>query len=200
MPPSSKHKPRLLVVAGPNGAGKTTITEQGLRHQWFEGCHYINPDLIAQNELGDWNNPEAILNAARLADTRREEILRNKQDLAFETVLSTEGKLDFMQRAKASGYFIRLFFVGTSSPAINAARIVQRVLQGGHEVPILKIISRYTRSMGNSIKAARLADRAYFYDNSEDDASAVCFSARMTERSSNFTGINPNGRHGLPED
>jgi len=44
-------RPRLLVVAGPNGAGKTTITERGLAHEWFDGCEYVNPDLIAQEEL-----------------------------------------------------------------------------------------------------------------------------------------------------
>lgn len=49
-------RPRLLIVAGPNGAGKTTVTDAGLAHQWFAGCEYINPDLIAQRELGDWND------------------------------------------------------------------------------------------------------------------------------------------------
>lgn len=172
MQPSDSHKPRLLVVAGPNGSGKTTITEQGLRHQWFQNCLYINPDIIAQNELGDWNDPTTVLKAAQIAEDRRENALKNFQDLAFETVLSTAGKIDFIRRAKEKGYFIRIFYVGTSSPSINAARIVQRYLQGGHEVPIPKIISRYTRSMANSIEAAQLADRAYFYDNSEEDQPA----------------------------
>lgn len=172
MQPSDNHRPRLLVVAGPNGSGKTTITEQGLGHQWFQNCLYINPDLIAENELGDWNDPATVLKAAQIAQDRRENALKNSQDLAFETVLSTPGKIDFIRRAKEKGYFIRVFYVGTSSPSINAARIVQRYLQGGHEVPISKIISRYTRSMANSIEAARLADRAYFYDNSEEDQPA----------------------------
>lgn len=41
-------KSRLIVVAGPNEAGKTTITEKLLRHEWMDGCTYINPDIIAQ--------------------------------------------------------------------------------------------------------------------------------------------------------
>lgn len=57
-------KPRVLLVAGPNGSGKTTITERGLAHEWFDGCEYVNPDLIARDEFGDWNSPQAIVQAA----------------------------------------------------------------------------------------------------------------------------------------
>ena len=162
-------RPRLLVVAGPNGSGKTSVTEQGLRHEWFRDCLYINPDNLARDRFGDWNAPDAILQAARLADSMREEALSAGQSLAFETVLSIEGKLDYLRRAKAAGYFIRLFFVGTESPVINAARIAERYIKGGHEVPIAKIVSRYGRSMTNSVRAARLADRAYFYDNTPEN-------------------------------
>jgi predicted ABC-type ATPase len=37
-------RPKLLIIAGPNGAGKTTVTSQILKHEWVEGCEYINPD------------------------------------------------------------------------------------------------------------------------------------------------------------
>ncbi len=40
-------RPTLIVIAGPNGSGKTTITEQLLRHEWGEDCHYINAARIA---------------------------------------------------------------------------------------------------------------------------------------------------------
>jgi predicted ABC-type ATPase len=51
-------KPVLAVIAGPNGSGKTTITEALLRHEWLQGCEYINPNNIAR-DLGDWkgDNP-----------------------------------------------------------------------------------------------------------------------------------------------
>ena len=58
-------KPTLIVVAGPNGAGKTTITEKLLRHEWMDGCVYINPDIIAQEKFGGWNNNNAIIKAAQ---------------------------------------------------------------------------------------------------------------------------------------
>ena len=165
-------RPRLLIVAGPNGAGKTTVTEAGLAHQWFDGCEYINPDIIAQRELGDWNDPKAVLRAAQLATERREACLRDGRSLAFETVFSGPDKVDFVRRGIAAGFFVRLFFVGTDSPEINAARVARRMLQGGHEVPIRKILDRWARSIANCAAVATQVDRLYVYDNSVEDQAA----------------------------
>lgn len=46
------HNPVLIVIAGPNGSGKTTITTKVLHHEWMEDSVYINPDLVAQQQLG----------------------------------------------------------------------------------------------------------------------------------------------------
>lgn len=54
----------------------------------------------------------------------------------------------------------------------NAARIAKRVMEGGHDVPIQKIISRYQKAIINAIKVTHFADRAYFYDNSIDNQNA----------------------------
>lgn len=166
-------KPRILMVAGPNGAGKTTVTERGLAHEWFTGCEYINPDFIARDQFGDWNSPEAILKAANRAEELRENSLTNHQSIAFETVFSAPDKVDFLKRAKNRGYFIRVFFVGTTDPAINAARVARRVMQGGHDVPIPKIINRYFRSIAQCARIAPWVDRLYLYDNSVDDREAA---------------------------
>ena len=166
-------KPALLVIAGPNGAGKTTITTR-LRHdRWSDDVEYLNPDEIAQQRFGDWNAPEAVLSAARWTSDRREELLAARRGIAFETVLSAPDKLDFIARAKTNGYFVRVFFIGTSDPRINAARVAGRVMSGGHTVPIEKIVSRYTRSMANASIVMQLADRVYLFDNSIDGAEAV---------------------------
>lgn len=163
-------RPKLVIIAGPNGSGKTSVTGKILEHEWIEGCLYINPDNIARDEFGDWNSPEAVMKAAHRAEELREECLKNKQGILFETVLSADDKLSFIQRAKDAGYFIRLFFVGTDSPTINAARIANRVMEGGHDVPISKIISRYSKSIANCAKLSSIVDRLYVYDNSEDFA------------------------------
>ena len=174
------HKPVLIVIAGPNGSGKTTITSKILKHEWLENALYVNPDQVAQDRFGDWNSPEAVLRAAQYCEEQREACLRQGQSLIFETVLSTDSKVDFIRRAHEAGYFIRIFFVSTAHPAINAARIAQRVMEGGHDVPISKIISRYQKSILNCKRVAAIADRVYIYDNSVDDAEARLL-FRMTD-------------------
>lgn len=169
---AESHKPVLIVIAGPNGSGKTTITSKILRHEWLEDAVYVNPDQVAQDKFGDWNSTEAVMQAAQYCEKQREECLVNKQSLIFETVLSSEGKVDFIHRAHDAGYFIRIFFVATSHPSINASRIAHRVMKGGHDVPITKVISRYYKSILNCKRCATLADRVYVYDNSIDDAEA----------------------------
>jgi predicted ABC-type ATPase len=159
-------RPTLIVIAGPNGSGKTSLTTQVLQHRWIEGCTYINPDDLAHDVFGDWNSPDAVLKAAQLAGERREICLRRGGSMAFESVLSAPDKVEFIERAKAKGFFVRVFFVGTDHPSINAARIARRVMEGGHDVPIQKIIGRYAKSISNCAAVATFVDRVYVYDNS----------------------------------
>lgn len=158
----------LCIVAGPNGAGKTSTTIRLLQDEWSEGCAYINPDIIAQEQFGDWNSPEAVLKAAQEATRLRYECLEKHQDFVFETVLSSSEKVEFIKEAHNKGFFIRIFFICTASPKINVQRIMQRYLDGGHEVPISKIFSRYYKSLANISDVVSVADRVYFYDNTAD--------------------------------
>ena len=162
-------RPMLCVVAGPNGSGKTTTTVQLLNDEWTADSLYINPDNIAQETYGDWNSPEAVIKAAEEATRLRYECLELGRDFVFETVFSSEEKMEFLHKAKDAGFFIRFFYVCTSDPTVNVARITQRFINGGHEVPISKVISRYYKSLINAEEAISFVDRAYVYDNSVDN-------------------------------
>lgn len=162
-------RPTLCVIAGPNGSGKTTTTEQLLANEWGADSLYINPDNIAQEEFGGWNNPDAVLKAAQRATELRYQCIEERRNFVFETVFSSQEKLDFLRKAHEAGFFIRFFFVCTQTPEINVARIAKRYLNGGHEVPISKVISRYFKSLEKAREAIRFVDRAYIYDNSIDN-------------------------------
>ena len=168
----SERKPELIIIAGPNGSGKTSVTKKFLHHEWAEGTTYINPDEVANEMFGDWNSIESILKAANYCAEWRERCINEKQSFVFETVMSSEDKIDFINRAKKAGFFIRLFFISTDSPTINASRIADRVMKGGHDVPITKIVSRYFKSIKNCMKASMIVDRLYVYDNSIDGENA----------------------------
>ncbi len=43
-------------------------------------------------------------------------------------------------------------------------------MEGGHDVPIRKILQRYERSVAQATQAMQWVDRVYLFDNSIDDA------------------------------
>lgn len=163
----------MIVIAGPNGSGKTSVTRKFLHHEWAEGTLYINPDEVANDVFGDWNSTDAVMKAAKYCTELREKCLRERTSFVFETVMSSDEKVDFIFKAKQAGFFIRLFYISTSHPSINAARIANRVMKGGHDVPITKIISRYYKSIENCKLVSTVVDRLYVYDNSTDGQDAT---------------------------
>ena len=169
----SERRPEMIVIAGPNGSGKTSVTQKFLHHEWAEGTLYINPDEVANEVFGDWNSAEAVMKAARYCTELREKCLKERKSFVFETVMSSDEKVDFIFKAKQAGFFIRLFYISTSHPSINASRIANRVMKGGHDVPIMKIISRYYKSIENCKLVSSVVDRLYVYDNSVDGQDAA---------------------------
>ena len=112
------------------------------------------------------------MKAANYCSEWRERCLQQRTSFVFETVMSADDKIRFIIRAKEAAFFIRLFFISTESPTINAARIADRVMKGGHDVPISKVISRYYKSIENCKIISPIVDRLYVYDNSVDGEEA----------------------------
>ena len=149
-------KPMILVLAGPNGSGKSTITT------FFDkvGKYTNADDVVATTGM---NNMEAAV----LVDRMRYESIAKKEDFTFETVLSSEHKLNILRKAKEDGYFIKCVFVLTVDPQINIVRIEARVTAGGHNVDSSKVIERYYKSINNIKKLIDICDIMHVYDNTD---------------------------------
>lgn len=160
---------RLVVLAGPNGSGKSSIMEVLSKKAGFPEL-YISPDEHVKiprfAEIED--ERERYIAAMEECEQMREYALELGESLAFETVFSGPDKLRFLLRAKRLGYKIEMVYVSTETPYINITRVLSRVSQGGHSVPIDKIFKRYEKSMSYLPEIHKIADDLFVYDNSLD--------------------------------
>ena len=153
---------QLWMLVGGNGAGKTTFYNNYLKSR---GIAFVNADNIAKTL--DQDNPERLsYKASKIAEHLRKELLNKEVSFCFESVFSHHSKIDFMAEAKALGYEIILVFIHVEHDEINQARVIQRVAEGGHNVPPEKIKSRIPRTLNNIKRAIPLADQSYILDNS----------------------------------
>jgi predicted ABC-type ATPase len=70
-----------------------------------------------------------------------------------------------MQSAIKHGFYVRISYVCVSDPALCALRVRGRVAEGGHDVPLDKIVARYERSLEHAREAMLLAHWALVLDN-----------------------------------
>lgn len=153
--------PELWLLLGGNGSGKSTFYDHFLAQH---GIPLVNADAIARRFWPD--APEAhSYEAALLAEKERFRLLREQQTFCFESVFSHPSKVDFVARAKASGYQIRIFYFHLANPLLNLARVACRVDAGGHAVPADKVMARIPRSLDNLTRVVGLADELHLIDN-----------------------------------
>jgi predicted ABC-type ATPase len=153
-------RPIVIAVAGPNGAGKTTFFRAHLEDL---GLRYINADDLGR-ELGT-----DAYEAAALAARVREALVREKESFVFETVFSDPAgeKLELLSNAAARGYTVVLCFIGLANVGLSEARVAQRVLRGGHDVPTEKLVARFPRTLHNLARATRVLPHVLVFDNSD---------------------------------
>jgi predicted ABC-type ATPase len=153
-------RPILVALAGPNGAGKTTFYHAHLKRA---GLRLVNADIIARELKID------AYEAARIAGAIREQLVQQRESFVFETVFSDPvgDKLTFLKDTAASGYTVLLCFIGLSTPELSNQRVSMRVSQGGHDVPLEKLFSRYPRVLANLKTALRELPNLRIYDNSD---------------------------------
>jgi predicted ABC-type ATPase len=154
--------PVLHLLAGPNGAGKSTLFEMVIGPATH--LEFVNADQIAADR---WPEDPAgrSYDAAVVAAQRRDELLAARASFATETVFSHDSKLDLVRAARAASYLVTLHVVVVPEE-LAVARVANRVENGGHDVPVDKVRSRYQRLWSLVADAIAVADTAFIYDNS----------------------------------
>jgi predicted ABC-type ATPase len=153
-------RPLMVAIAGLNGAGKTTFYHA---HVAPAGLRLVNADRLALELAID------PYSAAQVATNLREELVRQRESFAFETVFSDPvgDKVEFLKRAAKVGYTVVLCFIALESPELSQVRVAMRVSQGGHDVPDEKIFSRFPRTLANLKSAIKKVPHVLVYDNSD---------------------------------
>jgi predicted ABC-type ATPase len=159
---------QIFIFAGPNGSGKSTIVKEFIQSGRC-AKNFICPDNFIVLEDKEKDETAAYIAAMQKAEAARYQQIALSESFSFETVLSTASKLDFIRYAKRQGYKIHTVYITTNSPEINIARVRNRVLHGGHDVPREKIMSRYEKTMQLMFDVVSESDTAEFYDNSDNE-------------------------------
>jgi predicted ABC-type ATPase len=127
----------------------------------------LNPDEIERKECSHIPDPvKRSFAAQKICEEKRARYLTEGRTFAFETVGSHPSRYKFMRQAHHRGYDVELFFISTENPEINVLRVAHRVMEGGHEVPRDKIISRWHRTMNMLPEYLQSCDSAQVVDNS----------------------------------
>ena len=157
--------PLCIVIAGPNGAGKTTFAKEYLVKE-VSVVHFVNADLIAGG-LSPLRPELAALAASRLFLAQIDQLAEARASFAFETTLSGVTYARRLRAWKAAGYRVEIIFLKLLSPTLALRRVAARVKQGGHDVPRVDVLRRFTRGWENFERIYRpLADAWVVYDNS----------------------------------
>jgi predicted ABC-type ATPase len=160
--------PNLYIIAGCNGAGKTTASMTVLPE--ILNCYeFVNADEIARG-LSPFQPEKVAIEAGRIMLNRLNQLIESGVDFAFETTLATRSYVSFIEKAKVKGYTIILVFIYLKSMQLAKKRVNQRVISGGHNIPIDVIERRYESGLKNFQNLyLPISDQWYCFDNTKDN-------------------------------
>jgi len=157
--------PKCIVIGGPNGSGKSTAAA-GVLPSLFGRPVYVNADAIAVG-LSPFHPEDAAMAAGRIMIERMHELAEKRADFAFETTLASRTFAPFLEKCRALGYEIHLFFFWLPSADLAVARIRAREAGGGHGIEEDIVRRRYGRCSVNFFELyLPLTHYWHAYDNS----------------------------------
>lgn len=148
-------KPVLTVLAGPNGAGKTRLTPY-LIEQEFISVEPIDSDKVAQHiDETRFSNDFLRYESQRLKDINRifrkeaEKAIKQNNDFAYESNLSTSYQLQPVGWFDENGYELNLIFILLDNLELSKNRVEKRKTEKGHSVSKEDIIQNFKNGLTN---------------------------------------------------
>jgi len=132
----------LYIIAGANGSGKTTFA---LNFALVKQLDFINADEIAK-EYDPNDIQKYKITAGKVFFQRVNKKLSENSSFILETTLSGKYLEKVIDKAHSAGFYVSLVYLYLDNNLENILRVKNRVLAGGHNVPKVDIIRRYTRS------------------------------------------------------
>lgn len=161
----------FTIIAGVNGSGKTTFALDYCKNS---NIVFINADLISTG-LSPSNPDISQFLAGKLMLEKMKECIIDKQSFAIETTLSSKNYLKIIKQLKQDNWNIEMLYLYLPSVDLSLKRVAERVESGGHNIKIIDIQRRFSRSMENLISHyVELVDSLVCFDNT--DSREVIFS------------------------
>ena len=132
----------LYIVAGANGSGKTTFA---IKFAKLKNLKFINTDEIAK-KYDPKNIQKYKIKAGKEFFKELCASLTQKKSFIIETTLSGKYLINIIKKAKKRNFKVSLIYLFLETDTENIYRVKNRVLKGGHDVPLNDIIRRYYRS------------------------------------------------------
>jgi predicted ABC-type ATPase len=128
----------------------------------------FNPDDVARSlrqQLPTATELERVRRAQADSDHQVDQAILARRSFLVETVLSSDKFRARVTEALAGGFRFGLVFVTLRAAALHVARVADRVIEGGHDVPEDRVLARRVRSHAAFGWFASRAHRGLLIDN-----------------------------------
>jgi predicted ABC-type ATPase len=168
--------PDLYIITGSNGAGKSTIGQSYIPGQILNESPVFDGDkLYMQKHLELWKSGLRVDKRIReLAnnfvietfESLVDMAIREKKHFAYEGHFTEDSSWNVPKLFKKEGYSVHLIFFGLNNTDQSELRVLERVKDGGHNVPRLMIENNFYGNLGQLNRHFLLLDSLMIFDTS----------------------------------
>lgn len=168
--------PDLYIISGSNGAGKSTIGQDYVPAYILEDSPIFDGDkLYMQKHSELWQSGmrinkqiQEIANdfVTETFNSLVENALKNKKHFAYEGHFTETNSWNIPKEFKMQGYSVNMIFFGLNDTKESELRVLDRVRDGGHNVPRLMIENNFYGNLEQLNRHFHLLDSLLIFDTS----------------------------------